>query len=157
MRGMGPKILAHVVNDKTPNWGASFGLAVRRAFPSVQEEFRAWALKDPCRLKLGKVFITKVSNELHVAPMICQKGYGPSDKPRIRYAELKDCLQQVMAKALELHAAVHMPRIGSGEAGGSWGLIEQLVDENLCRYGVDVAVYELPGATNPPATRTLFD
>jgi hypothetical protein len=157
MSGTGPKILAHVVNDKTPNWGAGFGLAVRRVFPTVQEEFRGWALKDPSRLKLGKVFINKISNDLHVAPMICQKGYGPSEKPRIRYAALKECLEQVMAKALELNAAVHMPRIGSGEAGGSWALIEQLVDENLCRHGIGVTVYEFPGASRPTATAALFD
>ncbi|MCI0542074.1 MAG: ImmA/IrrE family metallo-endopeptidase [Verrucomicrobiales bacterium] len=157
MTGTGPKILAHVVNDKTPNWGAGFGLAVRKAFPAVQEEFRDWALKDRSRLKLGNVFITQVSDELHVTPMVCQKGYGPSEKPRIRYAALNDCLHQVMAKAAELRAEVHMPRIGSGEAGGSWGLIEQLVDENLCRHGVDVTVYEFPGTPKSPVTRTLFD
>ena len=157
MSGAGQKILAHVVNDKTPNWGAGFGLAVRRAFPTVQEEFRRWALKDASRLRLGNVFITKISSDVHVSPMVCQKGYGPSDKPRIRYAALKDCLQRVMEKAVEVKAAVHMPRIGSGQAGGSWGLIEQLIDENLCRHGIDVTVYDLPGAAQVTAPLSLFD
>jgi len=157
MSGHGQKILAHVVNDKTPNWGAGFGLAVRRAFPTVQDEFRRWVLKDASRLRLGNVFITKISQDVHVSPMVCQKGYGPSDKPRIRYAALKDCLQQVLGKAVELQAKVHMPRIGSGQAGGSWGLIEQLIDENLCRHGIDVTVYDLPGAAQSPTSPALFD
>ena len=134
--GSGPQIVAHVVNDKTPNWGAGFGLAVRQAWPPVQDEFRSWTLKDPSRLKLGNIFLTGISDELFIAPMICQHGYGPSEKPRIRYVALKECLQKVMAKAVELGARVHMPRIGSGYGGGSWTLIEQIIDESLCRYGV---------------------
>jgi O-acetyl-ADP-ribose deacetylase (regulator of RNase III) len=154
--GTGTKILVHVVNDKTPNWGAGFGMAVRDAWPPIQDEFRSWWLKDRARIHLGNIFFSKISDGLFVSPMICQHGYGPSEKPRIRYAALKTCLQQVLAKATELKASVHMPRIGSGYAGGAWALIEQLVDENLCRYGVPVVVYDLPGAQKPPEQRSLF-
>jgi Zn-dependent peptidase ImmA (M78 family)/O-acetyl-ADP-ribose deacetylase (regulator of RNase III) len=154
--GTGRKILAHVVNDKTPNWGAGFGLAVRDAWPPVQDDFRSWSLNDPTRLHLGNIFISRISDEFFVSPMICQHGYGPSQRPRLRYAALKVCLEQLLAKATELKASVHMPRIGSGYAGGTWGLIEQLVDENLCRYGVHVTVYDLPGAKTPPEQRSLF-
>ena len=43
--GTGPKVLAQIVNDKTPNWGGGFALAVRKAWPEVQEDFQRWAGK----------------------------------------------------------------------------------------------------------------
>ena len=155
--GTGTRLLAHIVNDKTPNWGAGFGLAVRQAWPPVQDDFRSWTARDPSRLTLGNIFFTKISDGLFIAPMICQHGYGASDRPRIRYVALKECLQKLKAKAVELRAGVHMPRIGSGYGGGSWGLIEELVDENLCRYGVPVTVYDLPGTSRPANQPGLFD
>jgi hypothetical protein len=60
-------------------------------------------------------------------------------------------------KAIELNAEVHMPRMGTGYAGGSWGLIEQLVDEILCRAGISVTVYELPATQSQPFQKGLFD
>jgi hypothetical protein len=43
-RGDGPKLVAHVVNDATTNWGGrGFAQAVRRKWPAVQEDFGHWA------------------------------------------------------------------------------------------------------------------
>jgi hypothetical protein len=42
-----------------------------------------------------------------------------------------------------------MPKIGAGEAGGSWGLISNLIAEELCTKGIRVTVYELPGQKRP--------
>ena len=44
----------------------------------------------------------------------------------------------------ELKASVHMPRIGTGHAGGSWEIIEELVLDTLVHQGVPVTVYSLP-------------
>ena len=38
-----------------------------------------------------------------------------------------------------------MPRIGTGQAGGDWAIIHEMIDEALVRQGVDVTVYTLPG------------
>jgi O-acetyl-ADP-ribose deacetylase (regulator of RNase III) len=157
LRGDGVRILAHVVNDRTPNWGAGFGRVVAETWPPLQENFRRWALSDRSHLKLGNIFVGKVEDDLFVIQMVCQHGYGASQKPRLRYAALKECLQQVMVKAREMEAAVHMPRIGAGYGGGSWGLIEQLIDENLCRFGVPVTVYSLPERRGPERPVGLFD
>lgn len=154
--GSGPRILVHVVNDKTPNWGAGFGLVVRETWPPVQEEFRSWAHKNPSQFGLGHVFMTQISDDFFVSPMVCQHGYGPSEKPRLRYTALKACLEQVMTNAIRLKASVHMPRIGVGFGGGSWGLIEQLIDENLCRFGIPVTVYDLPSRKHETAQSELF-
>ena len=44
--------------------------------------------------------------------------------------------------AKELGASVHMPRIGTGLAGGKWELIEPLILEKLIAAGVKVYVYD---------------
>jgi hypothetical protein len=44
--------------------------------------------------------------------------------------------------AIDNNAAVHMPRIGCGLAGGTWDKIEPLIDENLADKGVEVTVYD---------------
>lgn len=148
-RGNGPKILAHVVNDKTPNWGAAFGLAIRNKWPQVQDAFREW-VRHSGNLRLGETFHSEVDPTLTVFQMICQRGYGPSVKPGLRYGALRSCLQDLAEYALTTKSTIHMPRIGSGEAGGSWGLIQQLIDESLCARGLKVTVYTLPGSTTNP-------
>ncbi|MCW5550885.1 MAG: ImmA/IrrE family metallo-endopeptidase [Verrucomicrobiae bacterium] len=158
-RGEGRRILAHVVNDKTALWGAGFGLAVRKKWPQVQTTFQNWAAAERDNLRLGKVFMSAVDQQTTAFQMICQHGYGPSPKPRIRYSALRSCLEQLAQFAVEQRASVHMPRIGSGYAGGAWGLIGQLIDETLCARGLRVTVYDLPespGQFNPKQS-SLFD
>jgi hypothetical protein len=109
-------------------------------------------------MHLGDVFFTEVEPEMVVCQMVCQHGYGPSDRARLRYAELKECLKALRDKAISDKASVHMPRIGSGEAGGSWNLISALIDEVLCAAGVSVTVYDLPNRQNKmQAQQNLFD
>jgi Zn-dependent peptidase ImmA (M78 family)/O-acetyl-ADP-ribose deacetylase (regulator of RNase III) len=159
-RGEGHRIVAHVANNKTPNWGAGFGLAVRKKRPEVQEAFRSWTRETPGALSLGNVFHSDVLDDnITFFQMICQSGYGPSEKPRLRYAALRTCLERLAEFATAHDASVHMPRIGAGQGGGSWGLIEQLIDEVLCSQGLRVTVYDLPGQqTAPgPAQPGLFD
>jgi hypothetical protein len=43
-------------------------------------------------------------------------------------------------------ATVHMPRIGAGLAGGDWGKISRIIEDELAGKGVEVTVYTLPGA-----------
>ena len=148
-RGSGYKIIAHVVNDAAPRWGAGFPLALRRRWKHVQEEFIAWVGQDRNRLRLGVVHEVVVSESCSIIHMVAQRGYGPSPTPRIRYSALRTCLEQVAARAKELNASVHMPRIGAGQAGGSWQLVEELISSSLCAAGVNVSVYDLPGRTLP--------
>jgi O-acetyl-ADP-ribose deacetylase (regulator of RNase III) len=145
-RGDRQRLIVHVVNDRTPNWGGTFARALRGRFPGAQAEFRAWATTgDQGHLMLGSVHDVAVERGLEVVTMVAQHGYGPSSQPRIRYLALRDCLRQLAAIARERRASVHMPRIGSGEAGGDWAVIEELVDQELCRRAVPVTVYTPPG------------
>jgi len=145
-RGSGRQLVAHIVNDKTPNWGRGFGVAARRAWPSAQEHFRQWAAEDREKFRLGNICVSEISESLGVVHMICQHGYGPSPSPRIRYSHLKTCLTKLSELAEKRKATVHMPRIGSGEAGGSWDIVSELIEDVLCNRRIQVTVYDLPGS-----------
>jgi O-acetyl-ADP-ribose deacetylase (regulator of RNase III) len=147
-RGTGPHLIVQVVNDETANWGGGgFAVAVRKAHPEVQDDFRDWASHAKDGLRLGNIRISRVDKNTSVANVIAQKGYGPSARPRIRYAALRAGLERVAEVALERGCSVHMPRIGTGQAGGSWEMIEELVRAAFLNRGVPVTVYDLPGAT----------
>jgi hypothetical protein len=155
-RGEGRRILAHIVNDRTPNWGAGFALEVRKTWSSVQEDFQRWVAADGSRLRLGNTHESRVDDSLSVLHMVAQSGYGPSKRPRIRYAALRLCLEQLAQLASEERASVHLPRIGSGQARGNWHLIEALIDDSLLSRGLQVTVYDLPGTEPPAAEQPLL-
>lgn len=35
-----------------------------------------------------------------------------------------------------------MPKIGTGLAGGEWNIIENIIEETLCKKGIEVIVFE---------------
>lgn len=156
-RGVGTRIIAHIVNDKTPNWGAGFGRALQQKWPDAQHHFAQVFAEMPAP-KLGRTCISRVASDVYVFQMVSQHGYGPSPTTRLRYEALRACLEQLRSSALQLNASVHMPRIGTGQAGGSWGLIANLIIEELCARGIAVTVYDLPDASAPSRGQTgLFD
>jgi O-acetyl-ADP-ribose deacetylase (regulator of RNase III) len=155
-RGSGPAVIAHVVNDATPNWGGrGFANAVKSRLPHVQEDFRRWARLHRTNFRLGQSRAFRVNPYTIVFSMICQEGYGPSAQPRLRYAPLQKCLIELAELANENGAAVHMPRIGAGLAGGDWEIIEELIEQEVVRRGIPVTVYSLPEPMGaPPRLKT---
>jgi O-acetyl-ADP-ribose deacetylase (regulator of RNase III) len=144
-RGKPPRLIAHVVNDSARGFGGGFARALAHRFPRLEESFRAWTLADPEHLRLGSTHMTEVEEGTWVASAVAQRGFGSSIEPRIRYHALSDCLADIQRQASKLGASVHVPRIGAGQAGGSWQVIAELLDRHLCRPGVPVTVYTLPG------------
>ena len=156
-RGSGLKIIAHVVNDATVNWGAGFGRAVQTKWPEAQRHFRA-KFEASVGRKLGLTSHSRVAEDVHTFQMVCQKGYGPSSKPRLKYEALRSCLGDLRHIAQQQGATVHMPKIGTGEAGGSWELVSNLIAEELCAQGISVTVYEPPNkAASRKVQAGLFD
>lgn len=143
-RGEGNKIIAFIINDKGQSWGAGFARAVQKKWPFVLEEFQYWLKHKRAEFALGNVHTSMVEGDLTVFKMISQHGYGDSPTPRIRYGDLEICLRKLADEAIRQNASVHMPRIGSGQAGGSWWVIEELIDDILVKRGVSVTVYDLP-------------
>jgi O-acetyl-ADP-ribose deacetylase (regulator of RNase III) len=146
-RGDGKRLIVHIVNDKTANWGgAGFATALRSAWPDVQRDFQDWADHHRASYKLGGVRVCHIGGDLSVASIVAQHGYGPSESPRVRYSALRTGLISVAAIAAKLGATVHMPRIGTGQSGGYWSIVRDIIADTICAAGLSVTVYDLPNS-----------
>lgn len=143
-RNGGQKIICQLVNDKAVTWGGGVARKMAGRFPDAEEQFKERIFHLSRSERLGRVIFSKASDEITVASLIAQEGYGPSLFPRIRYTALKHCLEVVTQRAKEIDASIHMPRIGTGSAGGDWGTVEEMLDDIMVRAGVFVTVYDPP-------------
>lgn len=142
-RGSGRRLVAQIVNDRTPRWGGGFALSVRRRWPHVQNDFIAWVAGR--RIALGSAHLAQAESDVWVFSIVAQHGYGPSASPRIRYWALERGFEELARIAERLDASVHFPRIGAGQAGGNWSVIAGMLTEQLLTRRVAVTVYDPPG------------
>ncbi|MEU6562531.1 hypothetical protein [Nocardia nova] len=154
-RGHGHKICAHVCNDEG-RWGRGFVVAVSARWPQPEAQYRLWhrhrASND---FGLGAVQLVEVCPDLHIANMIGQHGIRRSRSSHpIRYDALERCLATLADHAHTLNASVHVPRIGTGLAGGTWNKIEPLIIAQLCDNAIPVTVYDLTPNPADPHPRT---
>lgn len=146
-RGTGKRLIVQVVNDTTAKWGGrGFATALLRKYPEAQASFLEWV--DGGRLRLGMTHFCVIGDSLVIASIVAQSGFGPSIRPRIRYAALKEGLTAVAEFSATTGATIHMPRIGCGQAGGKWEIVETLLSEVFSSQGVQITVYD------PPERRT---
>lgn len=139
----GNKIIAHVCNDLR-GWGKGFVLAVSARWSEPEQHYREWH-RDRAKndFGLGALQLVQVDRCIWIANMVGQHGIRTGSKgPPIRYDALDTCLCGLAEAAIERSASVHMPRIGCGLAGGDWSRVEPLIDNQLCKRGVKVFVYD---------------
>ena len=139
--------IVHIVNDKARRWGPrGFPRALQLEHRSAYDDYAWWNAEEPKRRGLGSVHMADVPGEnRYVVSLVAQKGYGPSARPRIQYGALDVALQKVREKLEEAGVrTVQMPKIGTGQAGGNWRVIEGMIRERLVSAGFDVRVIELP-------------
>ncbi|MEV4079051.1 Appr-1-p processing protein [Nonomuraea fuscirosea] len=143
--GSGKRMIAHVCND-AGGWGAGFVLALSRRWPQPERAYRTWFRgRENNDFALGAIQVVQVADDLSVVNMVAQHGIRArtrSDVP-IRYNALRACLATLHNEAARRGASIHMPRIGSGLAGGDWGRISRLIQEWLVAPGIAVTVYDL--------------
>lgn len=136
----GPKVIAHIVNNRG-GWGKGFVLAVSRRWCQPEEHYRAW-YKFGRDFDLGQAQIVQVRRDIWVVNMLAQNGYKQgSNGPPIRYEALRECLKKVAPWVEEREATLHMPRIGTGLAGGCWAKVEPILKETVGHLGVHVYDY----------------
>ena len=100
---------------------------------------------DANDFRLGAIQLIQVEADIWVANIIGQRDVrrGP-DGPPVRYEAIEEGLSTLADEAYAMGASIHMPRIGSGLAGGSWHVIKSIVQRNLGDAGIPVVVYDLP-------------
>ncbi|MCY3703033.1 MAG: hypothetical protein OXG16_10175 [Rhodospirillales bacterium] len=143
-QGNSPKILCQLVNDRAKKWGGGVARKTAYRFPEAEDDFARSLFGIPRKERLGQVIFSKADKDITIASLIAQEGFGPSLFPRIRYQALERCLATVTAKALRSGASIHMPRIGTGAAGGEWAVVEEMLGDTMVRSGLSVTIYEAP-------------
>jgi O-acetyl-ADP-ribose deacetylase (regulator of RNase III) len=138
------RVICQLVNDKAVKWGGGVARQVSSKFPIAEAQFSESIQKIRQSERLGSVVFSSAEDGLLVASIVAQEGFGPSLLPRIRYEALEKGLKCIADKAIELQASVHMPRIGTGAAGGDWETVQEMIDEHMVRAGLKVIVYDRP-------------
>ena len=146
MKAEGGIILPHIVNN-IGLWGKGFVVALSDMWPIISFKYKllVGATSNGEDL-LGHNQTIMVRRGFQVINMFAQRGVRGRGNPNpISYGRLQKCLTGVSSTAF-YHAgsSVHMPKIGSGLAGGDWEMIEKMVFETIVRNGTDVVVYTLP-------------
>ncbi|SEW30969.1 macro domain-containing protein [Chitinophaga arvensicola] len=143
--GEGNKIIVHVCND-IGAWGKGFVLPLAKKWPRTKAVYLD-AFKSATPPQLGDIQLINVEQNMWVVNMIGQHKITTRQTkggiPPVRYEAILAALRQVAVIATELSAAVHMPRIGCGLAGGTWDKIEPLIQDAFSPVEVGVYVYDL--------------
>ena len=142
--GDGPKVICQLVNDQARVWGGGVARASAKKFPAAHQQFSQWIVHIPRHQRLGRVHFAAAGSDLTIASLIAQEGYGSSSEPRIRYAPLEHAFAEVAEFAVAHNATVHTPKIGTGQGGGSWDTVEEIIRDTVTARGVRVTVYDLP-------------
>ena len=134
-------IIAHVCND-VGAWGAGFVLAISKRWSDPESQYHF--IGDVKGYTVGDVEFIDVENNIIVANMIAQNGtriniFGVAP---INYSAVEISLNKTADYADELGYDIHMPRIGCGLAGGSWEIIELIIQRVLKHHNCDVYVYD---------------
>lgn len=151
-QGPGPKVIAHCCNNQGA-WGAGFVMAISERWKKPREEYRAWIkgkVYDPSDPdvevsgpgKLGAAQFVKVEDNIWIANIIGQHGIGASGgRAPIRYDAVRQGLEHTCQFAVQRGGTVHMPKMGTGLAQGSWPNVEALVNSAVVARGIQVSVY----------------
>ena len=137
-------VVAHdIVCNGVGAFGAGFAAAVAERWKPVQEAYFQWHRQgEGAGFKLGAHELILVEPNLEVANIIGMWGvWGSPGGGPLQHNALADALDAVGLHAAARKATVHMPRLGSGLAGGDWTKIEQMI----CRMAVRhmVLIYTL--------------
>ena len=116
-----PYIIAHVCNN-VGAWGSGFTAAIDKKYPEVKLFYKEFKNKD-----LGSCQAVGIKNILFYN-MIAMNGIrSKKNIMPLRYEALDRCLRHV--KLFSDNFPVHMPKIGSGLAGGDWDKIEEMLNK----------------------------
>lgn len=89
-------------------------------------------------LNLGDVIPVQVEDELTIFNCITQNRYG-TDQRYANYGAIQKCISGINAYmvnkcGLFAEPEVAFPMIGAGLAGGDWGIISRIIEDNSCYF-----------------------
>lgn len=136
------RYIVHCVND-FGQWGSGFVLALDKISSLPKQHYREWhTSRCDNELPLGAVQYVNIDESTTVVNLVGQHGTVRNWPHPVRYDAIYNGLSALANAVRTLGGSIHMPRMGSGLAGGSWDVIEAIVNETC--EGIDVFVYDLP-------------
>ena len=136
--------IPHICNNGG-YWGSGFTRSLDEKWELPRKSYL-----NMNKYNLGEVVVVKADNNisnLYVLNMIAQKGIRSRTNPKpISYSALDMCLNKLKIFAsTHKNITFHMPKIGSGLAGGDWNIIEEMINNIIVSTGTDVYVYLYEG------------
>jgi O-acetyl-ADP-ribose deacetylase (regulator of RNase III) len=138
------KFIVHGCNARGV-MGAGIAKLIKKKYPRTYKVYTDW--HRDTGLELGRVIWADCGDKI-IGNAIIQDHYGRSEKQYCSYEAIRTCMISINHQfSLPIppfnrsNKVVAMPRIGAGLAGGDWGIIEQIIDEEL--QDVQPVVYYL--------------
>ena len=123
--------------------------AIRKEFPEVYET-DVQLTKKGDRGKLGNINATPIVRgdvSFYVVNAYTQYDYGYEGKQRVVYEALRTAFGHVAAMSKGKRIAY--PKIGCGLAGGDWGFVSTLINQEL--FGLDHTLVEFEAVSDTPS------
>jgi len=126
-------VIAHVVNS----WGlfgAGVAGAIRAKWPEAERRYQNWfsGRNRGISFKLGDVLFVELDQNTgptHIAHMLAMNGVRTkTNKTPLDYRSLGICLDKVYEFCGKMNSTLHIPKIGSGLAGGDWHRISTILE-----------------------------
>jgi O-acetyl-ADP-ribose deacetylase (regulator of RNase III) len=137
-------IIIHQVNAQGV-MGSGVAKALRDRHPSIFSDYiEVVKPNSPGHVSaahLGKVIMSKVGPQLHVANLVGQQFYGSDGLKYTSYdaidaglIRLADWIDTHVGKGLMTEPAIHFPLLGSDRGGGKWEVVQAIIDHRLGKY-----------------------
>lgn len=109
--------------------GGGIAWSIRQKWQHVYDAYRK--LYEEEGLNLGDVQQVHAEEGVIVVNAMTQEDFGGDGKRYVDYDAIRTCFKEVRKMAEELKLPVHYPLIGCGLAGGDWGIVSSIINEEL--------------------------
>lgn len=134
------KVLVHSVNCQGV-MGSGIARQIKQAFPWAYDDYRKYyELNGKTAWKLlGTNCNSRGRGNLLISHLHSQSSYGKDGRRYVSYDALDECIEKLSKTYSKTHQLI-MPKISAGLAGGSWPVIEGIINTHLKDHHVAVFV-----------------
>lgn len=119
--------------------GAGVALQIKKRWPEVYESYRRYCDTFTPEEILGSVHAYKTNDKKHII-LNAFTQLKTGSRKQVSYDAIDEVTRYVNTVA-PVNSYISMPAIGSGLAGGDWGIIRHIIQRNM--RDVNVTVYFL--------------
>lgn len=139
-------VIPHIVNN-LGIMGSGFVIGLKKKYPRAEEQYVQWYKN----FSLGHIQCVGVTDTVLIANMFAQDGIGGMSKgdfsrvsKPIKYTALMKCMEEIkyFIDGYPSEYIIVAPKFGSLRSGGSWPLIEELIEEIWGDFSVTIYEYK---------------